>query len=159
MKVKHLLLGVALVAIMAACGKKAETTPTETTESPMTEQVESPVVETAEAEAPQTEQCNKTTAQKSNTTTKANAPAAAKQEASKAPAVDPCDAKVKAFERFADELAAAKEQKTTVKGAKAYAALSKQASAQKAEVRECGSNPDFKTRVNNAMAKVQRTMN
>ena len=54
MKVKHLLLGIALVALVAACGKKeaAVETPTDTAIETPVEEIEVPAEEPVAAPAP-----------------------------------------------------------------------------------------------------------
>ena len=87
MKLRRLFLSVAVIALMAACGGKATETATETAveATPATEVEEAPV------EAPAEE-------------VKAT-PAPEQKKA------DPCEAKVKAFEKFVDELAEAQKNK------------------------------------------------
>lgn len=131
MKLRRLFLSAAIVALMAACGGKATETTTETV-AETTPEVEA-VVETQEAPA------QKTTA----------APAE-KEEVKE----DPCEAKVKAFEKFVDELAAAQENKGKGrKGLLAFEEMLKQAPAQKAVVNECKDNPEFATRIQNALMR------
>ncbi|MDD3724502.1 MAG: hypothetical protein PHV83_03120 [Bacteroidales bacterium] len=73
MKIKHLLLGVAVVALMAACGGKTET-PTETiTEEVPVETVTETVAETVAQEVKEVKEEKKastTTAKKAETTKK-----------------------------------------------------------------------------------------
>lgn len=158
MKIKHLLLGLAVVAIMASCSKKQDTastttevTPTEQAEAmPEEEQVEAPIQETAQ----NTAQTTKKESAKASNETKAPA---AKEEA---PAVDPCEAKIAAFEQFANDLAEAKKANGTAKGAVAYGKLVKQVSEQRASVKDCNNTTGvLKTRLSNAQAKVTRTIN
>ena len=71
--------------------------------------------------------------------------------------VDPCEAKVKAFEKFVDELTAAQKNKAGgAKALKAYSDLLKQAPEQEAAVKECLGNEDFKTRLQNAMMQCKK---
>lgn len=150
MKIKHLFLGLAMVALMAACTKNAETTsPTEATPTeepaaaevtPAEEQVEEPVKEEAPVKKETAKETKKETVKPAT------------------PKVDPCEAKVKAFEKFVDDLVAAKDKKGTVAGAKAYSALVGQVSSQRASVKECGAG-EFKTRVSNAQARLVRATN
>lgn len=131
MKLRRLFLSVAVVALMAACGGKATETATETAveATPATE-----VVEEAPVEAPAEE-------------VKAT-PAPEQKKA------DPCEAKVKAFEKFVDELAEAQKNKGTGrKGLLAFEELLKQAPAQKTAVNECKDNAEFKTRIQNALMR------
>lgn len=139
MKLRRILLGAAVVALMAACGGKTETT-TETVEETQTEAVAEPVVE-EEAEAPaQTTQSTAKPAENKTT---------AKEQT---PVVDPCEAKVKSFEKFVDEFKAASNNKGNGAAAlKTFAEMKKKAAEQEAAVKECVSNPDYKTRVQNAI--------
>ncbi len=135
MKLRRLFLSAAIVALMAACGGKATETATETAveATPAVEAVE----ETTEApveEAPV-----------------AAAPAKEEKKA------DPCEAKVKAFEKFVDELVAAQKNKAGgAKALKAYSDLLKQAPEQEAAVKECLGNEEFKTRLQNAMMQCKK---
>ena len=135
MKLRRLFLSAAIVALMAACGGKATETATETT-------VEAtPAVEAVE-EAPEAPAEEVVT------------PAAPAKEEKK---VDPCEAKVKAFEKFVDELVAAQKNKAGgAKALKAYSDLLKQAPEQEAAVKECLGNEDFKTRLQNAMMQCKK---
>ena len=70
MKIKHLLLGVAVVALIAACGGKTET-PTETiTEEVPVETVTETVAETVAQEVKEEKKASTTTAKKAETTKK-----------------------------------------------------------------------------------------
>lgn len=152
MKVKHLLLGLAVVAIMTACSKKAETTSPTTEATPTTQvevtpepQVNEPVQETAEA----------TTSAKKQTTKQTAKPAAITNEKKEEPkATDPCEAAVKAYEKYADQLKEASKNKATPEGLTAFVRLKKQASAERAKVNNCTSNPEYKTRLANAVRVV-----
>ncbi|MDO5760577.1 MAG: hypothetical protein Q4Q06_06085 [Bacteroidota bacterium] len=160
MKIKHLLLGLALVAIMASCSKKADTAST-TTEATATEQVEATQTE-VQPEATTQEQtaapATKKETSKATTNTTTKAPAA--KEETKQPAVDPCEAKIAAFEQFANDLAEAKKANGTAKGARAYADLAKQVSTQRANIKDCNNATGvLKTRLTNAQAKITRTIN
>ncbi len=148
MKIKHLFLGLAMVALMAACTKNAETTsptteatPTEEPAAaevtPAVEQVEEPVKE----EAPVKKEAKKETAKKE--TAKPATPQA-----------DPCEAAVKAYEKYADQVADAKKHKDTPDGLTVFVKLKKQADAQRATIKDCASNPEYKTRVANAIRRV-----
>ncbi len=147
MKIRHLFLGLAMVALMAACTKKAETT-TPTTEATPTEETvtsESPVVEQPKEEVKEEAPvAKKETAKKETKTTKTEAK----------PKADPCEAAVKAYERYADEVAEAKKHKDTGDGLKAFVKLKKQADSQRAAIKDCASNPEYKTRVANAIRRV-----
>lgn len=142
MKLRRILLGAAVVALMAACGGKTETT-TETVgeaQETQTEATTEPGVE-QEAEAP-VQAAQSTAKPAENKTT-------AKEQT---PAVDPCEAKVKAFEKFVDELKEARNNKGNGAAAlKTFAEMKKKAAEQEAAVKECVSNPDYKTRVQNAI--------
>lgn len=145
MKIKHFVLGAAIVALMAACGgKQATETTTETpAEGTSTEIVAEETATEAEPVA-ETPAPAKSTKQETKTT--------AKKEETKKPAVDPCEAKVKAFEKYVDQLKEAKNNKA--KGAtamKAYADLKKQAASMEQTIKDCTSNPEYKTRLNNAI--------
>lgn len=136
MKLRRLFLSVAVLALMAACGGKATETATETAAEA------TPAVEAVEEtpEAPVAEEVV--------------APAAPAKEEKK---VDPCEAKVKAFEKFVDELVAAQKNKAGgAKALKAYSDLLKQAPEQEAAVKECLGNEDFKTRLQNAMMQCKK---
>lgn len=138
MKLRKLFLGVAIVALMAACGGKTETTTETAAEAPV---VETPAEEATEApaEEPVAEVKNETKP-------------AAKQE-------DPCEAKVKKFEQFVDKLQAAQKNKVNGGAAlKEFATLLKEAPAAEEAVRECATNADYKTRVQNAISACKRIM-
>lgn len=131
MKLRRLFLSVAVVALMAACGGKTTETPTETaaeatpaTETVVEEATEAPAAEEVKAPAPEQKKA------------------------------DPCEAKVKAFEKFVDELAEAQKNKANGrKGLLAFEEMLKQAPSQKTAVNECKDNAEFKTRIQNALMK------
>lgn len=159
MKIRHLLLGLAVVAIMASCSKKQDTVST-TTEATPTEQVETTPVEEQQTEAPVQETAKATapTTKKETTKTSNETKAPAAKEETKT--VDPCEAKIAAFEQFANDLAEAKKANGTAKGAVAYGKLVKQVSEQRASVKDCNNTTGvLKTRLSNAQAKVTRTIN
>ena len=136
MKLRRLFLSVAVVALMAACGGKATETATETAAeaTPATE-VE---VEETPAEAPAEE---------------VKAPVAEQKKA------DPCEAKVKAFEKYVDELAAAQKNKAAgAKALKAFSDLFKQAKEQKDAIKDCMGNEEFKTRLQNAVMQCNKIL-
>lgn len=138
MKLRKLFLGVAIVALMAACGGKTETTTETAAEAPV---VETPAEEATEApaEEPVAEVKNETKP-------------ATKQE-------DPCEAKVKKFEQFVDKLQAAQKNKANGAAAlKEFAALVKEADAEQAAVKECINNVDYKSRVQNAMMRCKTSL-
>jgi hypothetical protein len=133
MKLRRLFLSVAVLALMAACGGKATETATETAAEA------TPAVEAVEetTEAPVEE-----------------APVAAATPAKEEKKADPCEAKVKAFEKFVDELAEAQKNKGTGrKGLLAFEEMLKQAPSQKTAVNECKDNVEFKTRIQNALMR------
>lgn len=133
MKLRRLFLSVAVVALMAACGGKATETPTETAAEATPATEAEAVVEETPAEAPAEE---------------VKAPAPEQKKA------DPCEAKVKAFEKFVDELAEAQKNKANGrKGLLAFEEMLKQAPSQKTAVNECKDNAEFKTRIQNALMK------
>lgn len=132
MKLRRLFLSVAVVALMAACGGKATETATETAveETVATEAV---VEETTEAPAEEA------------------APVVEQKKA------DPCEAKVKAFEKWVDEFKAAQKNKANgAKELKAFSEMLKQAADQEATVKECVENADYKTRVQNAIMQCKQ---
>lgn len=148
MKIKSLLLGVAIVALMASCGNKATETTTESMaeETPVEATVETPAETIAEGtvEATAPAKQDKNAKKQSNTT--------ARTEEAKQPAVDPCEAKVKNFEKWVDELKAAKKNKSTGAAAlKNYADLKGKAASMEASIKDCTNNPDYKTRLQNAI--------
>ncbi|MEE1118304.1 MAG: hypothetical protein U0K90_00085, partial [Bacteroidales bacterium] len=115
MKLRRLFLSVAVVALMAACGGKATETATETAveETVATEVVEETTEAPVEEAAPVVEQKK----------------------------ADPCEAKVKAFEKWVDEFKAAQKNKANgAKELKAFSEMSKQAADQEATVKECVEN-------------------
>lgn len=136
MKLRRLFLSAAIVALMAACGGKATETATETAveATPAVEAVE----ETTEAPVEE-------------------APVAAATPAKEEKKADPCEAKVKAFEKFVDELTAAQKNKAGgVKALKTFSDLLKQAPEQEAAIKECLGNEEFKTRLQNALMQCKR---
>ena len=145
MKIRHFLLGAAVIALMASCGSKATTetateSPVETMEETVTETMEETVAEEAPVEAP-AQKSNKTTAKKSNTNSTTQTAKA-----------DPCEAKVKAFEKYVDQLKEAKKNKKNGATAlKAYVDLKAKAASMESTIQECTSNPDYKTRLTNAI--------
>ena len=131
MKLRRLFLSVAVVALMAACGGKATETATETAveETVATEAVEETTEAPVEEAAPVVEQKK----------------------------ADPCEAKVKAFEKWVDEFKAAQKNKANgAKELKAFSEMLKQAADQEATVKECVENADYKTRVQNAIMQCKQ---
>ncbi|MDR1846679.1 MAG: hypothetical protein LBR17_00990 [Bacteroidales bacterium] len=133
MKVKHLLLGIAVVALMAACGKKEETV--STTVTPMDEVVE------PEPEQQPVEQITTKTE-----STKPAAKTEVKSEPAK-PTVNPCDAKVAAFEAYYRNLKASSEDLTTGEKLVNYSNQLKDADNQLANVKECQQDPAYKDNI------------
>ena len=120
--------------MQAACGGKATETPTETAveATPATE-AEAVVEETPAEEV--------------------KAPVAEQKKA------DPCEAKVKAFEKYVDELAAAQKNKAAgAKALKAFSDLFKQAKEQKDAIKDCMGNEEFKTRLQNAVMQCNKIL-
>lgn len=151
MKLRRVFLGAAVIALMAACGGKTETT-TETAtpaEETQVEQVaEVPAEE--EAEAPVAKKETKPAA-KSNAKSEKAAPAA------KVAKEDPCKAKVESFVKFADELEAAQKNKTSgTEAFKKYKELSQRAAAEEAAVSECLNEPAYKGTVQKALVKSKK---
>lgn len=131
MKLRRVFLGAAVVALMAACGGKTETT-TETATPAEETQVEAVAEEPAEeAEAPVAKNDAK--------------PAAKSDKAAPAAKEDPCKAKVEKFVAFVDNLEAAQKNKAeSPKAMKEFANMLKQAPAEEAAVKECVSEPAYK---------------
>ncbi|MDR0971137.1 MAG: hypothetical protein LBM25_01970 [Bacteroidales bacterium] len=150
MKVRNLLLAVAMVAFVAACAKKEAVVETPTaTEIEEVVAVEEVPVEEPKAEAPKT-----------TTTTKATTPAA-KQETTKAKQeVDPCEKIVADFEAYAYKLSNAYAQKGNgAKGFKDYVDLKNQSDAKQNAVKQCLNNPTYEKRVKDALFNVKKCLN
>ncbi len=152
MKLKHLLLGIALVALVAACGKKEAPveTPTETAVETPVVAVETPATEVA---APvQTKKAEPKKAEAKKETTK---PTVKKEE----PKVDPCAQIVADYESFSLRISSAYKNKGTGAAAiKEYATLKKEAAAKEVAVKECAQNPTYKTRVAQAIVNVKKVL-
>ncbi len=149
MKIKSFLLGVAIVALMASCGNKSTESATETVaeETPVETVTEETPVESQEETV---EVNNTTTSTKQNKESKKQN--SNKETTTQQAAVDPCEAKVKNFEKWVDELKAAKKNKSTGAAAlKAYADLKGKAASMEASIKDCTNNPDYKTRLQNAI--------
>lgn len=149
MKIRHLLLGAVVVALMTACGgnKNAETT-TESTPETVTEQVEATVTEEQPAEEPVAE-----APAKKSTTTKATAKETTKKTETKAE--DPCKAKVAAFSAYVAKLEVAKRDKDAgAKQMKAYKELKAQARDQENSIKDCATG-EYKSVVNSLRTKVK----
>lgn len=153
MKIKHLLLGLAVVAIMASCSKKQDTVST-TTEATPTEQVEATPIEEQQTEAPVQETAKATAPTTKEETTKTSNDTKAPAAKEETKTVDPCEAAVKAYEKYADRLSEASKHKDTPDGLTAFVKLKKQAKEENAKIQECKSNPEYKTRLANAVRKV-----
>jgi len=151
MKVKHLLLGIALIALTASCGKKEAPveTPTETLIETMAEEVvEAPV----EAAAP-------VAAAPKATAPKATAPKAKPEPKVEEPKVDPCEKIVTEYESFSVRITNAfKSKGAGATQLKEFIALKKEANAKNAGVKECAENPTYKKRVGQAMIQVKRVL-
>lgn len=144
-------MGAAVIALMAACGGKTETT-TETATPAEETQVEQVAEVSAEEEA-ETPVAKKETkpAAKSNAKSEKAAPAA------KVAKEDPCKAKVESFVKFADELEAAQKNKTNgTEAFKKYKELSQRAAAEEAAVSECLNEPAYKGTVQKALVKSKK---
>ncbi len=146
MKLKRVFLGAAVVALMAACGGKTETTTeiaTPAEETQVEEVAEAPV---EEAEAPAANDAKP--AAKANAKSDKAAPAAKE---------DPCKAKVEKFVKFADELEAAQKNKANgTEAFKKYKELSQRAEAEEAAVSECLNEPAYKGTVQKALVKSKK---
>lgn len=139
MKLRRVFLGAAVIALMAACGGKTETT-TETATPAEETQVEQVAEVPAEekAEAPVAKKETKPAA-KSNAKSEKAAPAA------KVAKEDPCKAKVENFVKFVDNLEMAQKNKAeSPKAMKEFANMLKQAPAEEDAVKECVSEPAYK---------------
>lgn len=144
MKVKHLLLGIALVALVAACGKKESPveTPTETAIETPAEEIEVPAEEPVAEPAPA----------KATTTAK---PAAKAEQ----PKADPCEKAVADYESFSLRISNAYNNRGSGAAAiKEYAALKKEAPAKEAAVKDCMENPTYKTRIQQAIINVKKVL-
>jgi hypothetical protein len=151
MKIRHLLLGVAVVALMTACGgnKNAETT-TESTPETVTEQVEATVTEEQPVEEPVAE-----APAKKSTSTKATAKDTKTTTKTETKAEDPCKAKVAAFSAYVAKLEVAKRDKDAgAKQMKAYKELKAQSRDQENSVKDCATG-EYKSVVNSLRTKVK----
>lgn len=151
MKIKHLLLSVAAVTLMAACGNKATTeTTTETAPETVAEEVVETVTEEIVAEQPVAE-TKAPAAKKAPATTKATT-----QETK--PAVDPCENAVKEFSAYVAQLEVAKKQKDSGAAAmRKYKELKADAANQEAKVKGC-TDDKYKAVVNSLRQKVKVTI-
>lgn len=155
MNVKHLLLGIAIVGLMAACGSKATETPTETAvETPVETVTETPAETATATQATETPAPAKKAAKAPKA--KATKPAKTAKAEPKAKE-DPCEKTVADYESFATRINTAKQSKGTGAAAlKEYMSLKKEASAKEAAVRNCASNSKYTTRVQHAIASVKK---
>lgn len=152
MKVKHLLLGIALVALVAACGKKEAPveTPTETAVETPVVAVETPATEVAAPVETKKAEPKKTEAKKETTK-----PTVKKEE----PKVDPCVQIVSDYEGFAMRITNAKKQKATSPEAlKEYINLKKQAAEKEASVKNCVNSPELGKRAQQSIIAVKKAL-
>lgn len=135
MKLRRVFLGAAVVALMAACGGKTETTTETATPAEETQVEEVATAPVEEAEAPVAKNDAKPAA-KANAKSDKAAPAAKE---------DPCKAKVEKFVAFVDNLEAAQKNKANgAKAMKEFADMLKQAPAEEAAVKDCLNEPAYK---------------
>lgn len=140
MKLRRVFLGAAVVALMAACGGKTETTTETATPAEETQVEEVATAPVEEAEAPVAKNDAK--------------PAAKSDKAAPAAKEDPCKAKVEKFVKFVNDFEAAQKNKANgAKAMKAFSDMLKQAPAEEAAVKECTSEPAYKGTVQNALMK------
>ena len=150
MKLRRVFLGAAVVALMAACGGKTETTTETATPAEETQVEEVATAPVEEAEAPVAKNDAKPA-------TKANAKSDKAAPAAKVAKEDPCKAKVEKFEKFVDNLAAAQKNKASSPEAlKEFAKMLKVAAAEEAAVEECVQNPEYKSRVKIAITRCKQ---
>lgn len=143
-------MGAAVVALMAACGGKTETTTETATPAEETQVEEVATAPVEEAEAPVAKNDAKPA-------TKANAKSDKAAPAAKVAKADPCKAKVESFVKFADELEAAQKNKTNgTEAFKKYKELSQRAAAEEAAVSECLNEPAYKGTVQKALVKSKK---
>lgn len=148
MKLRRVFLGAAVVALMAACGGKTETTTETATPAEETQVEEVATAPVEEAEAPVAKNDAKPAAK-----AKANAKS---DKAAPAAKSDPCKAKVEKFIQFADELEAAQKNRTSGQDAfKKYTELSKRLASEEAAVSECMNEPAYKASIQKAMRKAK----
>lgn len=150
MKLRRVFLGAAVVALMAACGGKTETTTETATPAEETQVEEVATAPVEEAEAPVAKNDAKPA-------TRANAKSDKAAPAAKVAKADPCKAKVESFVKFADELEAAQKNKTNgTEAFKKYKELSQRAAAEEAAVSECLNEPAYKGTVQKALVKSKK---
>ena len=147
MKLRRVFLGAAVVALMAACGGKTETTTETATPAEETQVEEVATAPVEEAEAPVAKNDAKPAA-------KANAKSDKAAPAAKLAKEDPCKAKVENFVKFVNDFETAQKNKANgAKAMKAFSDMLKQAPAEEAAVKECTSEPAYKGTVQNALMK------
>lgn len=150
MKLRRVFLGAAVVALMAACGGKTETTTETATPAEETQVEEVATAPVEEAEAPVAKNDAKPAA-------KANAKSDKAAPAAKVAKEDPCKAKVEKFVAFVDNLEAAQKNKTNgTEAFKKYKELSQRAAAEEAAVSECLNEPAYKGTVQKALVKSKK---
>ncbi|GEM_PF-6504798 len=138
MKLRRVFLGAAVVALMAACGGKTETTTETATPAEETQVEEVATAPVEEAEAPVAKNDAKPAA-------KANAKSDKAAPAAKVAKEDPCKAKVEKFVAFVDNLEAAQKNKANgAKAMKEFSDMLKQAPAEEAAVKDCLNEPAYK---------------
>lgn len=138
MKLRRVFLGAAVIALMAACGGKTETTTETATPAEETQVEEVATAPVEEAEAPVAKNDAKPAA-------KANAKSDKAAPAAKVAKEDPCKAKVEKFVAFVDNLEAAQKNKANgAKAMKEFADMLKQAPAEEAAVKDCLNEPAYK---------------
>lgn len=138
MKLRRVFLGAAVVALMAACGGKTETTTETATPAEETQVEEVATAPVEEAEAPVAKNDAKPAA-------KANAKSDKAAPAAKVAKEDPCKAKVEKFVAFVDNLETAQKNKANgAKAMKAFSDMLKQAPAEEAAVKDCLNEPAYK---------------
>lgn len=149
MKLRRVFLGAAVIALMAACGGKTETTTETATPAEETQVEEVATAPVEEAEAPVAKNDAKPAAK-----AKANAKSDKAAPAAKVAKEDPCKAKVENFVKFVNDFETAQKNKANgAKAMKAFSDMLKQAPAEEAAVKECTSEPAYKGTVQNALMK------
>lgn len=140
MKLRRVFLGAAVVALMAACGGKTETTTETATPAEETQVEEVATAPVEEAEAPVAKNDAKPAAK-----AKANAKSDKAAPTAKVAKEDPCKAKVEKFVAFVDNLEAAQKNKANgAKAMKEFSDMLKQAPAEEAAVKDCLNEPAYK---------------
>lgn len=161
MKMKQLFLGLTVVALMAACGKK-ENTEAPAVETPATNDTE--VVMEEPTDEIQAEEPVATAAPAKATAKPAAVPATAPAKAQPAPAatttkaepVDPCDQITKDYEALADQYVIKMKNRTASPQALKAANDIKHAADQAyAKAKDCVSNAEYKARIQKAFLKMQ----